>query len=149
MTIKEVTPKQYSWLATDSTDNEAKSELLLAKFKLVDEATEFKKEFEKSVEASKNLSVKNNPVKPATNQTKSTDQTGTSKLSELLKSDKWNCTACYAPNNKTDLKCACCAQVKPGETITTTSDPSTSSQFSFGLKPNSQKQELPIKPFSF
>ena len=47
MTIKEISNKQYSWLATDFSENEPKSELLLAKFKLAEEATEFKNEFEK------------------------------------------------------------------------------------------------------
>jgi hypothetical protein len=47
MALKEVSPKQYSWMATDFSDNEAKSELLLAKFKLAEEASEFKSQFEK------------------------------------------------------------------------------------------------------
>lgn len=47
MTIKELSPKQFSWTATDFSDNEAKTELLLAKFKTEEDAAAFKKQFEK------------------------------------------------------------------------------------------------------
>lgn len=45
MTIKEESPKQFSWSAIDFSDNEPKTEMLLARFKLVEEATSFKNEF--------------------------------------------------------------------------------------------------------
>lgn len=154
MTIKEISNKQYSWLATDFSENEPKSELLLAKFKLAEEATEFKNEFEKSVLASASLSKTNTPVKPAAG-TKDIQAAGAvSKLSQLIKSDKWNCTACYAPNNKTDIKCMCCATLKPGATeaeiaAAAPQPAKPSGQFSFGA-PKPTAEASPTKPaFSF
>lgn len=70
MTIDEISPKQYSWMATDFSDNEPRSECLLAKFKLVEEAIAFKNEFEKAVKASASLSKTNTPVKDTKNETK-------------------------------------------------------------------------------
>ena len=41
-------------------------------------------------------------------------------LSETLKTDKWNCTVCYALNKKEDTKCMCCGTLKPGATTAPT-----------------------------
>lgn len=152
MTIKEMAPKQLSWLATDFSENVASTEMLLAKFKTIDDSNQFKKEFEKAVEASKSLpsaspaSVKTLPPSSISNKPS---------LSETLKTDKWNCTGCYAPNKKEDTKCMCCGTLKPGATqvttapTTSTSKPSGSGLFSFG-QPATKSNESPIKaPFSF
>lgn len=153
MTIKEVSPKQYSWMATDFSENEPKSELLLAKFKLVEEATEFKKEFEKSVEASKQLP--STPQKAKEGTSVEVPKKETNKLAQLLNSNKWNCDACYAPNNNDCLKCMCCGNSKPGHVATempvTQTMPTTNinKQISFGAQPNTQTEGSPSKPFSF
>ena len=152
MTIKEMAPKQLSWLATDFSENVASTEMLLAKFKNIDDSNQFKKEFEKAVEASKSLpsaspaSVKTLPPSSISNKPS---------LSETLKTDKWNCTGCYAPNKKEDTKCMCCGTLKPGATQVTTapttsaSKPSGSGLFSFG-QPATKSNESPTKvPFSF
>jgi len=71
-----------------------------------------------------------------------------SKLSQLFKTDKWNCTGCYVANKKDDLKCICCDSFKPGHTAAdlpkTESAPSNAGQFSFGMKPADSS-----KTFSF
>ena len=61
MKLTEMTPKQYSWLAVDFSENESKDELLCARFRTPEDASKFKCEFEKAVEATKSL-----PSAPAT-----------------------------------------------------------------------------------
>ncbi len=126
--INEISSKQMSWVANDFSDNESKSELLLAKFKTDEEAKNFKNEFESAVVASK--SVKPSTAKPSTN-TIASNKPG---LNELLKTDNWQCTACYAPNKKEMTKCACCQAAKPGSTIQTTQEQTNKPPlFGFGL----------------
>ena len=173
MTLKEISPKQYSWMANDYSDNEPKTELLLAKFKLVEEAAEFKNQFEKAVQARKNAGGDvETPTKPQAPPAATAPVVN--KLGHLLKTDTWNCSACYAPNKKDDLKCICCATTKPGVTqvdaplasnlpqpaanapfsfglksTSVTASP-TKPAFSFGLPQNSQSpQKSEVKPFSF
>lgn len=91
----------------------------------------------KAVEASKSVGGK-----PQAQPVAATASTGSSKLSQLLKSDKWNCNGCYAPNKKEDLKCACCGTLKPGATAADAAAKAPaavpSSQISFGAKPDTQ-----------
>ncbi len=48
MILEELGPKQFKWSAVDFAEgNEGKAEVLLARFKLPEEGTSFKKEFEK------------------------------------------------------------------------------------------------------
>lgn len=80
-----------------------------------------------------------------------TASSGSNKLSQLLKSDKWNCTGCLAANKKEDLKCACCGTLKPGATAEDVAAKAPaavpSSQISFGAKPDTQSTGKPL--FSF
>ena len=73
-------------------------------------------------------------------------------LNELLKTDNWQCTGCYAPNKKEALKCACCAAPKPGSTAATTASPQIQPNkpaFSFGMT-NQASSAAPInKTFTF
>ena len=155
MKVTELAPKSLSWLAVDFSDQEAKSEMLLAKFKTGEEATLFKSEFEKAVQASKTWEKSATPVKQAV------AVSDKPSLSQALKSDDWKCNACYAPNKKDSFKCACCQMVKPGSEAAAAAEaaspankiPESKSQpFSFGLSSNNAQQPASsgIKPtFSF
>lgn len=48
MKLTELNPKQFTWMAVDFSDEQPKSELLLARFKDADEGAKFKTEFEKA-----------------------------------------------------------------------------------------------------
>ncbi len=118
MKLTEMGPKQLSWLAMDfSEQTEPKTEMLLAKFRNNEEAAQFKTEFEKAAVASKSLE-KSSPMKKSESAKITSDKPS---LSQTLKSDNWNCTACYAPNKKDMVKCACCGSAKPGITSSFTS----------------------------
>ncbi|CAF0732609.1 unnamed protein product [Brachionus calyciflorus] len=159
MKLNEISPKQLSWIATDFSENEAKSELLLAKFRTPEEAGQFRTEFEKAVQAMKILDASKSPAKtPAAKPvTISSDKPS---LSQALKTDTWKCNACYAPNKKDDLKCACCAAPKPGsESEVKAQEPAKPANvplfgtaggkaFSFGTQPQQQQTSTPKIEFS-
>jgi len=111
--MNEISSKQMSWVAHDFSDNEPKSELLLAKFKSDDEAKKFKTEFEQAVIASKSIKPSAAATTTTTSNVVTSNKPG---LNELLKNDNWQCGACYAPNKKDMIKCACCQTAKPGVT---------------------------------
>jgi E3 SUMO-protein ligase RanBP2 len=131
-----ISGKQMSWMAVDFSENEPKSELLLAKFKSEEEATQFKQEFEKAVSKAKMAS----PTKPAPKTTTSTAQVSDKpSLGQLFKSNDWKCTACYAPNKLDVVKCACCGTLKPGAEPpkpAESTQPAAQPKFSFGLQTN-------------
>ena len=142
MSLKEVTSKQLQWVATDFSDNnEAKTEILLVKFKTDEEAIKFRAEFNKSVDEATKMEAKQaTPVSDAPK------PVVTNKLTEMFKSnDNWNCTGCYASNKKESVKCACCSTARPGaaETKVTPATPA----FSFGASHTSTPSVTqPIKP---
>lgn len=154
MTIKEMAPKQLSWLATDFSENVASTEMLLAKFKTVEDGNQFKLEFEKAVEASKSLPSASPAAVKTLPPTMVSDKPS---LSEALKSDKWNCTGCYAPNKKEDSKCMCCGTLKPGTTAAPAASVASAQKatvpsglFSFGTKTiESPSKNTTQQPFSF
>jgi E3 SUMO-protein ligase RanBP2 len=146
MSLKELAPKNLSWMAVDfSGSKEGTNEVLLLKFKTTEESDEFKKEFQKSVQIASTLtpSKSDSIVKPTT--TTTTTTTGPS-LSDQFKTNDWKCTACYASNKINDLKCACCSTAKPGQpqqqpqqqqsTITSQNQTPNKPVFSFGLQNN-------------
>jgi hypothetical protein len=115
--MNEISSKQMSWVANDFSDNEPKSELFLAKFKSDDEAKKFKTEFEQAVIASKSIKPSTTSTAMIPSNVVTSNKPG---LNELLKNDNWQCGACYAPNKKDMIKCACCQTAKPGVTPQTT-----------------------------
>jgi E3 SUMO-protein ligase RanBP2 len=152
MKLKEMTPKQYSWAAMDFSDpDNPKTEMLLARFGTEETAKLFDKEFEKAVEFSKTLNHSN--VVKASEVVKLQPAAGSDKpsLAQALKSDKWKCTACYAPNEKDSVKCACCQTPKPGAAVSTNNLPTsfTSPAISSNLTASSKVPESKSQPFSF
>ncbi len=96
------------------------------------------------------------PVKATETKSAAAAPGGSNKLSQLFKTDKWNCTGCYAPNNKDDLKCMCCGTFKPGHTEadlpkTESKAAPSGGMFSFGMKTADASQAKPDAkaPFSF
>lgn len=109
MKLTEINPKQFTWMAVDFSEEQAKSELLLARFKDADEASKFKAEFEKAVKLAHIKSPQKGAHVPASNAPAPVNS-----LSAQFKTDGWKCPTCYAPNKKEILKCACCQTPKPG-----------------------------------
>ena len=89
--------KQVRWSANDYSENEAKYEILLAKFKSEDEAKRFKNGFEKA-QAQYIVS----PMKPVVQSLSQVNLTnGKPSLSESFKieSGTWSCTQCLVSDN--------------------------------------------------
>jgi len=89
--------KQIRWSTNDYSENEAKHEILLAKFRHEDEAQRFKAEFEK---AQTQYSSSTSPSKPHASATVKKSESkpciGAGSLAELIKTEKgsWSCTQC-------------------------------------------------------
>jgi E3 SUMO-protein ligase RanBP2 len=89
--------KQVRWSTNDYSENEAKHEILLAKFRHEDEAQRFKAEFEK---AQTQYSSSTSPSKPHASATVKKSESkpciGAGSLAELIKTEKgsWSCTQC-------------------------------------------------------
>jgi E3 SUMO-protein ligase RanBP2 len=84
--------KQIRWSTNDYSENEAKYEILLAKFRHEDEAKRFKTEFEKA-----QTYYKSSPMKPVTQSLSQVNiSNGKPSLSESIKIEKgtWTCSQC-------------------------------------------------------
>jgi hypothetical protein len=88
--------KQIRWSTNDYSDNEAKYEILLAKFRHDDEAKRFKNEFEKAQQL-----YSSSPVKSSTQISQNNVPNGKPSLVESLKIDKgtWACSQCLVSYN--------------------------------------------------
>lgn len=118
MKLTEINPKSVTWMAVDFSEDQARSELLLARFKDAEELGKFKVEFEKAV---KHAQTKSSPQKSVAGPStlSAGPSTITNSLSAQFKTDGWKCTACYAPNKADSAKCACCQSDKPGTDAST------------------------------
>jgi E3 SUMO-protein ligase RanBP2 len=159
MKLTELAPKQLSWLAMDFSDSEPRTEMLLAKFRSVEEAAEFRSEFEKAALAAKNLDrTATTPMKKSESSAAAIKSDKPS-LSQALKTDNWSCTGCYAPNKREVAKCACCGGPRPGITASFTSPAlstvasSSANKSATPASPSSvpapQMTESKSQPFSF
>ena len=86
--------KQVRWSANDYSENEAKYEILLAKFRHEDEAKRFKTGFEA---AQTQYSTYKSPVKPGSSTTKEEKSCiGAKSLADLFTTEKgsWSCSQC-------------------------------------------------------
>jgi hypothetical protein len=112
-----VNEKQLRWMANDCSDGKVSSECLTAKFRHEDEAKQFKLEFEKAQEATKNQTA---GVKQESSKTTS-DISNLNSLASTLKitDGSWNCDACLTLNKPDSKKCASCDQVKKDQISTT------------------------------
>ena len=148
MKLNEISAKQFSWIAIDFSENEAKTEILLAKFRTPEEASQFKTEFEKAIKEMKILNVSKTPVKTLDKKNLVSEKPS---LAEAFKTDNWNCNKCYVSNKKEDLKCICCLAKKvdlEADRDSGESKPIThpnGNQFSLSLKPNQQETKSSFK----
>ena len=128
MKLTEMSDKQMSWMTLSDASEPAqtpRAELLLAKFRSRDDALKFKDAFDKAV-----TTVASMPATSATTPAKSTiaekpKAVVDSSLGQLFKSDGWKCTACYAPNKKESLVCACCSTSRQSSSSSSSSNTST------------------------
>lgn len=102
--LEVVNEKQLRWFVTDCSEDEPHPELLLAKFRLVDDATKFREEFEKAQQA-----IAANPNAPSTPQQPAA-QSRINNLASSLKTAAgvWSCSACLSQNKAESTSCAAC-----------------------------------------
>ena len=108
--LEKVTEKQLTWYVQDCSEDEPHAEILLAKFRLEEECSSFKAEFERiqkilsdSPTAMPSPSV--NKILPTTN--------NINKLASLVAKGGWKCDGCLTINKDNNNKCACCEADKP------------------------------------
>ena len=137
--------KQVRWHADDYAEGTCHHETLAARFKLEADAKSFKELCDNALRILALEPTTNTPSKTAPTTAKAPTE---NKLSQMFKDDgSWNCTACYAPNKKDIIKCACCSTLKPGATEPAASAEKTVtsslSKISFGV-PSTDAKAAPV-----
>lgn len=107
--LENLNEKQLTWHVQDCSEEQPRSEILLAKFRHEEEATKFKTVFQ---EVQKIL--KTNPSNPTISSGLKTEVIPNKiSLANKLDAGSWKCDGCLSMNKPNTTKCACCETPKP------------------------------------